>query len=343
MTWMRRVASGMEESVKCLLKATASHGSLQGDSLMSVLNSMFLSSRNRRKSEALLVFHSLICCPESGLKPKLGLLSLTQADPTSGPVGPRVGLRILGDPRPGLKPGSGCEYILNTTHVRRYGGQRGTLLKQGTMSLFRHNICDLEQNVYGNTKTLSAFSGTIEWLCPGARGPKSAELSQLLQPGCPHTESFSQTGAPREGPQDHAEKVMGEKKVKKVLPYKKKLKCYMEGNGQWHNGVKRKLPPSPGLSPSPTRPGPDVGSGSRYSQAQARSDPTQARAFKPDPTRTTLDQVLRHPAECNVLWNSTISGPTSRPTGYASIHVASIDRHGAGEIEEYIVQRQARA
>ncbi|KAJ7850451.1 hypothetical protein B0H13DRAFT_1905685 [Mycena leptocephala] len=33
------------------------------------------------------------------------------------------------------------------------------------------------------TKTLSAFSGTIEWLCPGARGPKSAELSQLLQPG----------------------------------------------------------------------------------------------------------------------------------------------------------------
>ncbi|KAJ7923353.1 hypothetical protein B0H13DRAFT_1864980 [Mycena leptocephala] len=42
------------------------------------------------------------------------------------------------------------------------------------------------------TKTLSAFSGTIEWLCPGARGTKSAELSQLLQPGCISSRMFRQ-------------------------------------------------------------------------------------------------------------------------------------------------------
>jgi hypothetical protein len=42
-----------------------------------------------------------------------------------------------------------------------YGGQRGTLLKQGTMSLFRHNICDLEQNVYGKSMSRKTFLPVI--------------------------------------------------------------------------------------------------------------------------------------------------------------------------------------
>ncbi|KAJ6472396.1 hypothetical protein C8R45DRAFT_936295 [Mycena sanguinolenta] len=48
--------------------------------------------------------------------------------------------------------------------------------------------------------------------------------------------------------------------------------------------------PSPGSGPGPTRPDlvGGLGSGSGSGEAQALPDPTQARASKPDPTRTTL-------------------------------------------------------
>ncbi|KAJ6453379.1 hypothetical protein C8R45DRAFT_945213 [Mycena sanguinolenta] len=67
----------------------------------------------------------------------------------------------------------------------------------------------------------------------------------------------------------------------------------------------------PGLRPGPDPTRPDLvgglGSGSGFDEAQALPDPTQARAFRPDPTRTTLVQGMNQLPESMWSKNSGIA------------------------------------